>query len=787
MKIRNKLILSFSIAFLFVIVLAIFAIGYYSGDILKDQVFSYLYSNSRARAEHIRTFLQDQKKTSVILAAASVYRDFLNEPVNSRAYPSIKAKIDKRLIRTIEADPTIDEAFILDRHGKIAASSERAREGLDRSQDLYFIQGSKEVYIKDVYLSSTTKKVNYAIASPVTDDSGKLLGVSVLRYNADNFFSIVGNENGMGATEENFLINSQKYLITPTKFLDVSNVLNKVIDTNNANECFDPQEIEYTKKNGYSGLDKESKHGDLFLVKDYRGVEVLAIHRYIPETGWCLITEVDAIEILKANVNLVYAFFIVFLVSLILFLIIISFLATNLTNPIIDLEKGIKKVESGDYNARVGTTRKDELGELSRLFDKMLVSVDSARQEIEEEVQVKTKDLQSKTAKMELVQKAMTNLLKDVNQDKKVIEEERARYSSLLQSIGDGVIATDKDGVVIYGNKVAFDLIKVKEKDAIGKKIVDLVASQNKDSKEIVAADRPISMVIKKKKVSSMIHYYICKDGTRFPVSTTVSPIIIDGQIIGAIEIFRDITHELEVDKAKTEFVSLASHQLRTPLSTVNWYSEMLLAGDAGKINKTQKQYLNEIYNGNKRMVDLVNALLNVSRIELGTFIIDPAPTNIVDVVKITISEIMPMVKAKQIDLVQNYDPAIPVINLDPKMTKILLQNLITNAVKYTPEKGRVEVTIKPEKKDLLIKVADTGYGIPKDSQNKIFQKLYRADNVREKETDGTGLGLYLAKSIVETVGGKIWFQSEENKGTTFYITIPLKGMIKKSGSKLLN
>jgi signal transduction histidine kinase len=255
-----------------------------------------------------------------------------------------------------------------------------------------------------------------------------------------------------------------------------------------------------------------------------------------------------------------------------------------------------------------------------------------------------------------------------------------------------------------------------------------------------------------------------------------MAPVVLNGKIIGAVEVLRDITKEKEVDKAKTEFVSLASHQLRTPLSTVNWYSEMLLTGDVGEVTPDQKKYLEEIYHGNQRMVDLVNTLLDVSRIEMGTFIVESKATNMTKLAQGVIDEHKLQISEKKIKFTHVFNKNIPFIQADPKILRMVIQNLLSNAIKYTPQGGKIEVSISLVKGNgILLKVSDTGYGIPKDQQNKIFTKLFRADNVIGKDTEGTGLGLYIAKSIVEQSGGKIWFESDENKGTTFYVTLPLK------------
>ena len=203
------------------------------------------------------------------------------------------------------------------------------------------------------------------------------------------------------------------------------------------------------------------------------------------------------------------------------------------------------------------------------------------------------------------------------------------------------------------------------------------------------------------------------------------------------------------------------------------------------QLTEEQKKYVDEIYKGNQRMVDLVNALLDVSRIELGTFAVEPEPTQLIDIAKSLLKELKSEIDKKKQEIKENYDK-LEKINADPKLIRIVIQNLLSNAVKYTPEKGKVTISILEKEPNVEIEVSDTGYGIPKLQQKDIFTKLFRADNVREKDTEGTGLGLYIVKNIVEHSGGKIWFESIENKGTTFYITIPKEGMKKKVGTKAL-
>lgn len=239
-----------------------------------------------------------------------------------------------------------------------------------------------------------------------------------------------------------------------------------------------------------------------------------------------------------------------------------------------------------------------------------------------------------------------------------------------------------------------------------------------------------------------------------------------------------------EVDRMKTEFVSIASHQLRTPLSAIKWFLEMLLDGDAGKINKEQRDFLQQAFDSNTRMISLVNGLLNVSRLEAGRIAIEPVPTDLVKLCQVIINESKPLISAHHLKFKFTKPAKIDKINIDPKLISQVVANLLSNGIKYTPGKGKVELKISIEKPNIKISVVDSGMGIPRNQQSKLFQKFFRADNAVSKETEGTGLGLYVAKSVVEASGGKIGFNSEENKGSTFWFTLPLSGSKKMKGEK---
>lgn len=238
-----------------------------------------------------------------------------------------------------------------------------------------------------------------------------------------------------------------------------------------------------------------------------------------------------------------------------------------------------------------------------------------------------------------------------------------------------------------------------------------------------------------------------------------------------------DVTKEMEVDQAKSEFVSLASHQLKTPLTSIRWMSEGLLGGGAGVLLPEQLKQVTEIHEASTRMMEMVNDLLNVSRIELHTLEMKPEEMDICELLASVVHEQQHTADRKHVEVRTICGSEVPRVFVDKNFTRMIFQNLISNAIKYTPEKGHVdcEITVGGIKKEkLFIRVSDTGIGIPKSEQSRVFEKLHRATNAEALVPDGTGLGLYVVKIIVDRAGGEITFESKEGKGTTFYISVPL-------------
>ena len=397
-------------------------------------------------------------------------------------------------------------------------------------------------------------------------------------------------------------------------------------------------------------------------------------------------------------------------------------------------------------------------------------------------------DIIKQNEELEKTKRVMLNVLEDVQEERSRAESlasELEKFKIALDGTSDHVVITDSNGIALYANAGLERITGFSPEEVLGKKVGTKELWGGKMSPEFYEGLWRTIKIEKKPFVGEITNKR--KDGTPYQALSSISPIM---NKHGVLEFFigieRDITKEKEIDSAKTEFVSLASHQLRTPLSAINWYTEMLLSEDAGAITDMQREYLGEVSRGSRRMVELVNALLNVSRIELGTFAVQPEPTDVVELARDVINELKSKILEKKLHIEEAYVENLPKMMVDPKLTRIVFQNLLTNAVKYTPEEGKISISIAMSADETMftIAVSDTGYGIPKEDQSRIFTKLFRASNIREKETDGTGLGLYIIKSIVEHSGGTVTFESEEGKGTTFTLTLPVSGMRPQEGNK---
>ncbi len=230
-----------------------------------------------------------------------------------------------------------------------------------------------------------------------------------------------------------------------------------------------------------------------------------------------------------------------------------------------------------------------------------------------------------------------------------------------------------------------------------------------------------------------------------------------------------------ELDAVKSGFITVVAHQLRTPLSGVKWTLNLLLKGDLGTLSDEQRDFLLKAYESNDRMISLVNDMLRADRVESGSLSYSFSAIRVWDVVQKVLLEITPLANTRKLSLhVEPEVEHLPKVYADPERVRAMLQNLLENSLKYSLPPGKVVIRGRTDGDFIRMSVTDNGIGIPKNEQKNVFERFFRAGNALKLETEGTGLGLFIAKSIVRRHGGRIWFESSENKGATFFFTLPI-------------
>ena len=365
---------------------------------------------------------------------------------------------------------------------------------------------------------------------------------------------------------------------------------------------------------------------------------------------------------------------------------------------------------------------------------------------------------------------------KSLEEAKRKAEEERNKTMAIISNFSDPIIAFDKEGKLHLFNTAAQELLNLTitgfEKTLITRdelSLNKLMPIMKCDMKVRKIETDPEDLLNEEATV-----LYKGKEIT-YKVKT-VEIVGKSGEYLGIMKIFFNLTREKIIDKLKSDFISIAAHQLRTPLSAIKWTLHMILEGDAGPINEEQKDLLSKGFESNERMINLVNDLLNVSRIEEGRFGYKFEEGNLQEVINAVVENMEKFIAKKHLKFMLKKAEGLPAVVFDKSKMTLVIQNLVENAIKYTPENGTVSIVIgKMNRSALVVRVQDTGVGIPKQDMGKLFSKFFRASNVMRMETDGTGLGLFIVKNIVEEHGGRVIVKSEEGRGTEFAFTLPLK------------
>lgn len=375
-----------------------------------------------------------------------------------------------------------------------------------------------------------------------------------------------------------------------------------------------------------------------------------------------------------------------------------------------------------------------------------------------------------KTKDIEIAKNNLAELLKISERNRLRAEEEKNKTLTIINNFSDSLIILDEKEKIAILNPEAEKILNIKAGDALGKTIHEMESNPNFNviSSYLPADDTEIT----KKEIE-------IKDDLILEFSSV--KLIFEKKRMGKLLILHDITRGKIVEKLKTEFVTLSAHQLRTPLTGIKWTLNMLLNGDLGNISQEQREYIEKANVNTAHTINLIHELLDITHIEEGKYVHKFSKFKIEEVFLTALSNIKKEIDDRRIKI--NYElpsPEIPLLTADREKIEIVIQNLLENAIKYSPDGGQVIVNIEKDGLNFIFKVTDFGIGIPENQKNRIFEKFYRGENAFVKETEGSGIGLYMSKNIIESHGGQIGFESVEKKGSTFYFSIPFDAKLKQ-------
>lgn len=401
---------------------------------------------------------------------------------------------------------------------------------------------------------------------------------------------------------------------------------------------------------------------------------------------------------------------------------LVILLARPITIPIKDMRRQAQRMAEGDFSQQVRVYSNDEIGQLAHTFN---------------ELTMKLKEANAST------------------------EREKRKLSSVLTHMTDGVIATDQYGQIILMNKGAEELLDVSDEEAFGRLLPEILPLND---------------------TNAFYDLYDYTDSVLLDLSDEKRDFIMNvsfsiiqkenGQVNGLIAVLHDVTEQEKIEQERREFVANVSHELRTPLTTMRSYLEALEDG-AIQDEVLGPKFLKVTQTETERMIRLVNDLLQLSKIDSKDYKLSFTSVDFNELLHQVIDRFEMVSKDKQVEIIRRIPDYPTKVDIDRDRMIQIVDNIMSNALKYSPQNGKITVTLLHQGHNIRVSISDEGVGIPRENQSKIFERFYRVDKARTRAVGGTGLGLAIAKELVHAHGGEIWVQSEEGEGTTILFTLP--------------
>jgi len=656
--------------------------------------------------------------------------NWLEEIVNNQESQELK-----RIVREYEDSygyKVFGEVFVTNKFGVNIAQSGWTSDYYQADEDWWQEAAATGLSVSDLEYDESAGVYSIALGIRLDHDE-EMIGVMKVIVNVQEAIDIVEQlvkERAILAESED----SGAYQSLKARLLDAKgNVISSSsseLETRDSFEqvkdLFQPQD---ERDRGYLIVpdNQSSKESKLYVHAYSKG------YRSFTGTGWIIILEYDGAEIFTPVTELKNSFVMTIFIVVLILIVYALWMATLVTRPVQELATVAKKISSGQWKKRFKVKNANVIGQLARSFNEMADELVRSKDYVQEVIetlpdQVATFD---HDRQIKLINKPMKKLIGNDNQ------------VSLWQLSALFKFCKQKD-------------LDEKQRVEKFKKAVDQVLDEGKIVKfsQICIGDR---------------HYELF-----------LVPIVSEKkQIHGGVLILHDINKLMEIDRMKTEFISVAAHQLRTPLGITRWNLELLLSGEKGKLTRKIKTSLEDVYKSNLRLIEIVSDLLNISRLEQGRLRYKLEAIDLNQFIETIIQKFNEEVKKKQLVIEFKTQKQIT-LNVDLEQLTEVIENLISNAVKYSRPKSKVSIQLKVVDKKIIFSVKDSGIGIPKKDQSKIFEKFFRATNASISHVDGSGLGLYIVREYVKSWGGKVSFETKEGQGSKFIVILPKKIKSKK-------
>lgn len=719
---------------------------------LKKQISEDLTVLAETQEGYVLLFLEHAKGRVIDFSSDGLVRNYTEEIVNSeKSFKETSSAFSAHLKNNKQTiDKTIKGILVFDIGGTVIAASDEEEVGQDEAGEFYFEEMKNMnldyggVYMSKIFVSyhfGTPDPVFFVGAPIFSVDKKTKLGYLVNQISLDEINKILNGTRqielgalsgvkGRRMSLDIYLVDKDGLLLTPSIYKKNEGLLKQKISTPLTVACRDENK-ELTE-----------------IYSNYFGIEVLGASMCLPIHNWTLITEISTEEAFSAISNLRKDI----LVSQIIMLLILAvsaglFLYRFIIRNILALRRGAQIIGAGNLDYEIRIKSKDEIGNLAQDFNNMA--------------------------------KRLKILFDGLELSSVKVKESEEKYRTMFDGAADAILIADMEGNFLEANEKAMKITGYAQDE-----ILKMNHSQLYERQDLARCLKEFKSVLIRKGCFIENVSIIKKNKELLPVDVGIS-IFEYGANQRLQFLFHDIServaiekHHKEIDHLKSQFINVVSHQLRTPLNSIRWNLEVLLSGDLGKFKNDQEKFLKMVYLNNQNIMSIISDLFLALEIEESNITLEKEIVNMEMMVNSIVDGFKNELKIKKLKLKFEKPKGKHFINIEADRNKLIqvLNRLIDNAIKYSKEDGEIVIGIDIVKNRVVISIKDNGVGIPKDEQVNIFSKFFRASNAAIMQQNASGLGLFISKKIVEAHKGSIWFESVENKGTTFYIGIPMAG-----------